>query len=62
MKRDKIANRILLYYNPYSGSGVFKNNLDRIVERCQESGYQVVPVRAARGVVIDEVLGSIDQS
>ena len=32
-------NKILVYYNPYSGSGVFKNNLDYIIERCQEAGF-----------------------
>ncbi len=53
---------ILLYYNAHSGSGVFKNNLDYIVERCQDAGYQVVPVRAAKGFVIDKVLSEIDQS
>ena len=58
----KEANKILLYYNAHSGSGVFKNNLDRIVERCQEAGYQVVPVRAAKGFVINDVLSKIDQS
>ena len=59
---NKKANKILLYYNAHSGSGVFKNNLDRIVERCQESGYQVVPVRAAKGFVINDVLSQIDQT
>lgn len=58
----KEANKILLYYNAHSGSGVFKNNLDRIVERCQEAGYQVVPVRAAKGFIINDVLSKIDQS
>ena len=56
------ANKILLYYNAYSGSGVFKNNLDHIVDRCQQAGYQVVPVRAAKGIVIDNVLSEIDQN
>ncbi len=58
----KKANKILLYYNAYSGSGIFKNNLDHIVERCQDEGYQVVPVRAAKGFVINEVLANLDQS
>ena len=52
----------MLYYNAYSGSGVFKNNLDHIVDRCQQAGYQVVPVRAAKGIVIDNVLSEIDQN
>lgn len=62
MNREKDANKILLYYNAYSGSGVFKNNLDHIVEKCQAVGYQVIPVRAAKGFVINDVLAQIDQS
>ena len=54
------GNKILLYYNAYSGSGVFKNNLDYIVERCQEKGFQVLPVRASKGYIIDQMLGEID--
>lgn len=57
-----MGNKVLLYYNAYSGSGVFRNNLDYIVERCQNQGYQVVPVRAAKGLVIDKVLSEIDQN
>lgn len=62
MKTEKEANKILLYYNAHSGSGIFKNNLDHIVERCQSAGYQVIPVRAAKNFVIDDVLSRIDQS
>ena len=54
MSEAKRGNKVLLYYNAYSGSGVFKNNLDYIVERCQEEGFQVVPVRASKGYVIEE--------
>lgn len=54
-------NNILLYYNPYSGSGIFKSNLDLIIERCQQKGFRVHPVRAARGVVIDEALAELEQ-
>ena len=53
--------KILVYYNPYSGSGVFKNNLDYIIERCQEAGYQPIPVRTAKGLAIDEALSEIDE-
>lgn len=58
----KQKKKVLLYYNPYSGSGVFKNNLDHIVDRIQNAGYQTIPVRTAKGVVIDEVLANIDQN
>lgn len=40
MSEAKKGNKVLLYYNAYSGSGVFKNNLDYIVERCQERGFR----------------------
>lgn len=61
MSISKKKNKILLYYNAYSGSGIFKNNLDYIIERCQDAGYMVTPVRAAKGFVMDKVLSEIDQ-
>ena len=60
MKVEK-REKILLFYNPYSGNGMFKNNLDTIIERFQDSGFQVVPVRAAKGNVIEQALGEMDQ-
>ena len=62
MVMEKRANKILLYYNSRSGSGVFKNNLDYIIERCQDAGFQVVPVRAAKGAAINHVLETLDES
>ena len=53
--------KVLLYYNAHSGSGVFRNNLDHIIDRCQREDYQVVPVRAARGVVINRVFETLRQ-
>ena len=61
MSEAKRGNKVLLYYNAYSGSGVFKNNLDYIVERCQEEGFQVVPV-ASKGYVIEETLANLEQN
>ena len=58
----KIAkSKVLLYYNPYSGNGLFKNNLDHLIEKCQYWGYQVTAVRANKGVQIEKALESIDQ-
>lgn len=54
-------NKILIYYNPYSGSGVFKNNLDYIIGRCQDAGFQAVPIRASKGKVIDKTFAEINQ-
>ncbi len=52
--------KVLLYYNAYSGNGTFKNNLDHIIDRCQNVGFQVIPVRTKHGVMIDKVLGEIN--
>lgn len=53
--------KILLYYNAFSGSGVFRNNLDHIIDRCQKANYQVVPVRAHHGVYINQVFETLRQ-
>lgn len=57
---EKTPMKVLLFYNPSSGNGLFKNNLDHILERFQSAGYQVVPVRAAKGMAIDTVLASLN--
>ncbi|HIW39445.1 MAG TPA: YegS/Rv2252/BmrU family lipid kinase [Candidatus Eubacterium pullicola] len=54
--------KVLLFYNPHSGNGMFKNNLDGIIDRFQASNFQVVPVRAAKGVAIQQALAEMDQS
>lgn len=61
MEKQERRKKILLYYNAFSGSGVFRNNLDHIIDRCQKLGYQVVPVRAAHGVVINRVFETLRQ-
>lgn len=48
--------KLLLYYNPYSGSGIFKDNLDHIIERCQNAGFAVTLVRASRDYTIFDAL------
>lgn len=54
--------KVLLFYNPNSGNGLFKNNLDYIIERFQAEGLVVVPVRAAQGMTINKVLEYIDET
>lgn len=61
MSNKKRSNKILFYYNAYSGNGVFKNNLDYIVERCQAAGYRLIPVRAAKGFNIDDAFAEINE-
>lgn len=62
MSEDVRIKKVLLFYNPNSGNGLFKNNLDYIIERFQEKGLVVVPVRAAQGMTINKVLEYIDES
>ena len=58
-KRAK--SKVLLFYNAYSGNGMFKNNLDHMIEKCQAKGLQVMTIRAQLGVQIDKALESMDQ-
>ena len=58
-KRAK--SKVLLFYNAYSGNGMFKSNLDHMIEKCQAKGLQVLTIRAQLGVQIDRALESIDQ-
>ncbi len=53
--------KVILFYNPNSGSGMFKNNLDYIIGRYQKAGYLVVAVRAANGHIIFDYLKELDQ-
>lgn len=52
--------KVLLFYNPNSGNGLFKRNLDVIVERFQEKDLQIVPVRASKGKKIMEFFQDMD--
>lgn len=53
--------RVLLFYNPKSGNGMFKNNLDYIISRFQEKGIMVVPVRADNTLDIDKLMQGINK-
>lgn len=54
--------KVLLFYNPYSGNGLFKNNLDLIIERFQANGFQVTPVRAAEGYPLEKAFEEMQVS
>ncbi|MGF6375659.1 diacylglycerol kinase (ATP) [Clostridiales Family XIII bacterium PM5-7] len=56
----KKLKKVILFYNPKSGSGMFKNNLDKIIGRCQNEGYMLVPIRAAHGHAIFDYLAELD--
>lgn len=53
-------NKVLLFYNPYAGNGLFKSSLDVIIEKFQRKKMIVVPIRADRKGLINEVLKEIN--
>ncbi len=52
--------KVILFYNPNAGNGLFKNNLDLIIERFQQKKLVVIPIRAGRGDVLDGLFRTID--
>jgi YegS/Rv2252/BmrU family lipid kinase len=38
--------KVLLFYNPHAGNGVFSNNLDKVIDGFQRADRLVVPLRA----------------
>lgn len=49
-------NKVLLFYNPNAGNGLFKNNLDLIIEKFQKKKMHIVPVRADRKGILNEFM------
>ena len=55
-------NKVLLIYNPKSGSGMFQSNLDKIVAKFQSRGMIVVPLRADGSVSIESFLSGLNEA
>jgi len=53
-------NKVLLFYNPNAGNGLLKNNLDMIIEKFQKKRMFLIPIRADRRGILNEVLKEID--
>lgn len=51
--------KVLLIYNPNAGNGMFKSNLDLIIEKFQAKGMLVVPIRGASPELLDLVFASV---
>jgi len=61
MSKPNLGKRkVLLFYNPDSGAGLFKNNLDLIISKFQAKKYLIIPIRAGKGDPLDNALRSID--
>lgn len=56
---DQKVRKVLLYYNPKAGSGLFKTNLDKIIARFQKTGRTVLPLRADEYIQLDDVLQAV---
>jgi len=52
--------KILLIYNPYSGNGTFKKNLDGIVQAVQNKGFYLIPYRISSTEALDTMLSTMD--
>jgi len=52
--------KVLLFYNPNSGAGLFKNNLDLIISKFQAKKYLLLPIRAGKSDLLDLVLRNIN--
>ncbi len=61
MRPEDAGKRVLLFYNPKAGNRMFTNNLDYIIERFQDAGLYLIPVRAESDV-LDRVFENMDQS
>jgi YegS/Rv2252/BmrU family lipid kinase len=53
--------KVLLIYNPNSGNGLFKNNLDRILEMFQNRRMLVIPVRTDDPDYLDTILREVQK-
>ncbi|HVI39661.1 MAG TPA: YegS/Rv2252/BmrU family lipid kinase [Anaerovoracaceae bacterium] len=53
-------NKVLLFYNPNAGNGLFKNNLDMIIEKFQKRKMYVIPIRTDRKGILHEVMRDIN--
>lgn len=58
----KKANKVILFYNSYSGGGIFPPHLDKVIGKFQEKGMQVFPYKVDRepGPMV-EYLNSLDK-
>lgn len=61
MNGDAERKKVLLFYNPYAGNGLFKTNIDVIIERFQAKKLLIIPVRASKNDILDTFLKTIDE-
>lgn len=52
--------KVLLFYNPHAGNGLFKTNLDMIINKFQKKKMLIVPVRADKRSLLDRIFANLD--
>lgn len=53
--------KVLLIYNPQAGNGMFKDNLDKIIALFQKKRMMVIPVRADKPALLNEIMQEAGQ-
>lgn len=61
MARVDKAKKVILFYNPTSGNGLFKDHLDDIISRYQKDNKVVVPIRSYGEAGIYDYLEDLNQ-
>lgn len=62
MEKGKNMKKVLMFYNPKAGNGMFTSNLDKIIGRFQAKGMLIIPVRASDDINISDVIAQLDDS
>jgi YegS/Rv2252/BmrU family lipid kinase len=52
--------KVLLFYNPGAGNGLFKNNLDLVISKFQTKKLIVIPVRSGKADMLDFVFRNME--
>ncbi len=55
-----IQNKVIFFYNPISGNGLFGSRLDEVVKCFQERGRVCIPIRLDRKGIVDDVMRLVD--
>lgn len=56
----KNLEKVLLFYNPHSGNGYFKTNLDKVIEAFQKKKMLLFPIRADRRDLLDRYFKTVE--
>ena len=55
------GNKALLFYNPRSGTGSIAKDLDYVIEKFQEKGLMIVPIRTSFDFPLDDFFANMNQ-